>query len=80
MNLYVRKKIVTNFTLKIEIILESVEGQGKSIDTYSCISSKYKEDFVVACFCLDHWDKEQQSKVQNLDSKYRQMALTGFDT
>jgi hypothetical protein len=25
-------------------------------------------------------DKEQQSKAQNLDSKYRQMALTAFDT
>ena len=25
-------------------------------------------------------DKEQQSKAQNLDSKYRQMALIGFDT
>ena len=29
---------------------------------------------------IGHWDKEQQSKAQNLDSKYRQMALTGFDT
>ena len=27
-----------------------------------------------------NWDKEQQSKAQNLDSKYRQMALIGFDT
>ena len=27
-----------------------------------------------------YWDKEQQSKAQNLDSKYRQMALVGFDT
>ena len=27
-----------------------------------------------------HWDKEQQSKAQNLDSKYGQMALIGFDT
>ena len=27
-----------------------------------------------------HWDKEQQSKAQNSDSKYRQMALIGFDT
>ena len=27
-----------------------------------------------------NWDKEQQSKAQNLDSKYRQMALVGFDT
>ena len=27
-----------------------------------------------------NWDKEQQSKAQNSDSKYRQMALTGFDT
>ena len=27
-----------------------------------------------------HWDKEQQSKAQNSDSKYRQMALAGFDT
>ena len=26
-----------------------------------------------------NWDKEQQSKAQNLDSKYRQMALVGFD-
>ena len=37
-------------------------------------------------FCLillhskNNWDKEQQSKAQNSDSKYRQMALTGFDT
>ena len=27
-----------------------------------------------------NWDKEQQSKAQNADSKYRKMALTGFDT
>ena len=27
-----------------------------------------------------NWDKEQQSKAQDFDSKYRQMALTGFDT
>ena len=27
-----------------------------------------------------YWDKEQQSKAQNSDSKYRQMALVGFDT
>ena len=27
-----------------------------------------------------HWDKEQQSKAQILDGKYRQMALIGFDT
>ena len=27
-----------------------------------------------------HWDKEQQSKAQNSDSKYRQMALISFDT
>ena len=27
-----------------------------------------------------NWDKEQQSKAQNSDSKYRQMALVGFDT
>jgi hypothetical protein len=27
-----------------------------------------------------YWDKEQQCKAQNSDSKYRQMALTGFDT
>ena len=27
-----------------------------------------------------HWEKEQQSKAQNLDSKYRQMALASFDT
>ena len=27
-----------------------------------------------------HWDKEQQSKARNSDSKYRQMALVGFDT
>ena len=27
-----------------------------------------------------NWDKEQQSKAQNSDSKYRQMALIGFDT
>ena len=27
-----------------------------------------------------HWDKEQQSKAQNSDGKYRQMALAGFDT
>ena len=27
-----------------------------------------------------HWEKEQQSQAQNSDSKYRQMALTGFDT
>ena len=30
--------------------------------------------------CVDYWDKKQQSKAQNLDSKYRQMALAGFDT
>ena len=38
-----------------QTILESVEGQDKSID----ISSKCKEDFVVICFCLDplHFDK-----------------------
>ena len=29
---------------------------------------------------INNWDKEQQSKAQNSDSKYRQMALTGFDT
>ena len=34
MNLLVRKYFVTNFELKIEMILESVEGQGKSIDIY----------------------------------------------
>ena len=28
----------------------------------------------------EHWDKEQQSKARNSDSKYRQMALVGFDT
>ena len=27
-----------------------------------------------------YWDKEQQSKAQNSDSKYRQMAPVGFDT
>ena len=27
-----------------------------------------------------HWQKEQQSKAQNSDGKYRQMALAGFDT
>ena len=27
-----------------------------------------------------YWEKEQQSKAQNLDGKYRQMALAGFDT
>ena len=27
-----------------------------------------------------NWDKEQQSKAQNSDSNYRQMALVGFDT
>ena len=27
-----------------------------------------------------YWDKEQQSKAQNSASKYRQMALVGFDT
>ena len=27
----------------------------------------------------NYWDKEQQSKARNLDSKYRQMALVGFD-
>ena len=27
-----------------------------------------------------YWDKEQQSKARNSDSKYRQMALVGFDT
>ena len=29
---------------------------------------------------IKHWDQEQQSKAQNSDSKYRQMALVGFDT
>ena len=33
-----------------------------------------------APFPIDYWDKEQQSKAQNSDSKYRQMALVGFDT
>ena len=27
-----------------------------------------------------YWDKEQQSKARNSDSRYRQMALVGFDT
>ena len=27
-----------------------------------------------------YWDKEQQSKAQNSDSKYHQMALNSFDT
>ena len=31
-------------------------------------------------FVKSLWDKEQQSKAQNWDSKYRQMALTSFDT
>ena len=29
---------------------------------------------------LFDWDKEQQSKARNSDSKYHQMALIGFDT
>ena len=45
------------------MILESVEGQGKGIDTYSCISSKYKEDFVVAFFCLDHCEWKVKSNM-----------------
>ena len=31
----------------------------------------------LTCF---HWADDKQSKAQNLDSKYRQMALVGFDT
>ena len=27
-----------------------------------------------------NWADDKQSKVQNSDSKYRQMALVGFDT
>ena len=27
-----------------------------------------------------YWAVQQQSKARNLDSKYRQMALVGFDT
>ena len=27
-----------------------------------------------------HWADDKQSKAQNSDSKYRQMALVGFDT
>ena len=35
---------------------------------------------VLNAFLTHYWDKEQQSKAQNSDSKYRQMALVGFDT
>ena len=28
----------------------------------------------------DNWAVQQQSKARNSDSKYRQMALVGFDT
>ena len=29
---------------------------------------------------LGHWADDKQSKARNLDGKYRQMALVGFDT
>ena len=29
---------------------------------------------------FNHWADDKQSKARNLDSKYRQMALVGFDT
>ena len=29
---------------------------------------------------LHHWADDKQSKARNSDSKYRQMALVGFDT
>ena len=29
---------------------------------------------------VDYWAVQQQSKARNSDSKYRQMALVGFDT
>ena len=30
--------------------------------------------------CFSNWADDKQSKAQNSDSKYRQMALVGFDT
>ena len=35
---------------------------------------------IVLLCSMYYWDKEQHSKAQNSDSKYRQMALVGFDT
>ena len=29
---------------------------------------------------MDNWADDKQSKARNSDSKYRQMALVGFDT
>ena len=59
--------------------------------TVKCYSSSKLSELSSCCLALAstfiefhalvfYWDKEQQSKVQNSNSKYRQMALTGFDT
>ena len=36
--------------------------------------------FHIKCIIGTHWADDKQSKARNLDSKYRQMALVGFDT
>ena len=37
-------------------------------------------DTIVLFRYLTNWADDKQSKAQNSDSKYRQMALVGFDT
>ena len=44
------------------------------------ISTQWLFNFMYINVCIFmYWDKEQQSKAHNSDSKYRQMALVGFD-
>ena len=38
------------------------------------------EQLSLAEFSRDYWADDKQSKARNSDSKYRQMALVGFDT
>ena len=59
-------------------ILQTLDSSVKIVESIMELHSKMKHS--ASSFFSVYWDKEQQSKAQNLDSKYRQMALVGFDS
>ena len=66
--------------LKINVLRINVNYEACLIQMVIQARNSHSFFLTVLLVSTDNWDKEQQSKAQNSDSKYRQMALTGFDT